>query len=253
VGAADFTLEWWLKANAAENTAGAVTCGANVNWIYGNIVLDRDRYNQGRKFGVSLAGGKIVFGVTGVITDSLTLCGATPVTDGGWHHVAVARRRSDGYLWLWVDGRLDASGNGPDGDVSYPDDGVPGSDCGGPCDNSDPYIVLGAEKRDAGPSYPSFSGWLDEMRWSNTRRYTDTVPFIPAARFTPDAGTVALYHFDDTIAPGPCTGQLKDWSGAAGGPSNGTCKNGGSPAGPEWVLSDLPPGAYRAFLPLVFK
>jgi hypothetical protein len=253
VGAADFTVEWWMKADASENAAGAVTCGSNINWIFGNILLDRDRYNQDRKFGVSIAGGRVVFGVTGAISESLTICGATTVADGGWHHVAAARRRSDGFLWLWVDGRLDASGDGPNGDVSYPDDGVPGNYCGGPCDNSDPYVVLGAEKHDAGPGYPSFSGWLDEMRWSSTLRYTATVSFIPATRFIPDASTVALFHFDDASAPGPCTGKVVDWSGAAGGPSSGTCNHGGSPAGPEWVLSDLPPGAYRVFFPLVFK
>ena len=45
VGATDFTLEFWMKANAYDNTAGAVSCGFNIDWIYGNIVFDRDRYN----------------------------------------------------------------------------------------------------------------------------------------------------------------------------------------------------------------
>ncbi len=31
VGATDFTLEFWMKANAAENAAGAVSCGALPN------------------------------------------------------------------------------------------------------------------------------------------------------------------------------------------------------------------------------
>src|SRR5437867_6270853 len=48
IGATDFTLEFWVKATAAENSASAVPCGANDNWIYGNIVVDRDRYNLGR-------------------------------------------------------------------------------------------------------------------------------------------------------------------------------------------------------------
>ncbi len=252
VGASDFTLEWWMKATAPENPAAAVTCGGNVNWIFGDILLDRDRYNQDRKFGVSLAGGAVVFGVSGQGTGNLTLCGATAVTDGAWHHVAVARRRADGFLWLWVDGALDASGDGPDGDISYPDDGVPGNYCGGACDNSDPYLVFGAEKHDAGPNYPSFSGWLDEIRFSKALRYSGA--FTPAARYTPDANTVALYHLDDPTSLGPCTGQIADSSGAAGGPSSGICHYGGdgsSPSGPEWVLSDL--SANRIFLPFVIK
>jgi hypothetical protein len=61
------------------------------------------------------------------------------VLDGAWHHIAVQRRRSDGYMWLYVDGRLEAQGDGPDGDISYPDDGVPCDRCcnGNPCNFSD--------------------------------------------------------------------------------------------------------------------
>lgn len=56
VGAEDFTIEWWMRAERSDNTAGPVECGSgNYNWIYGNIIIDRDRYLQDRKFGVSLA------------------------------------------------------------------------------------------------------------------------------------------------------------------------------------------------------
>jgi hypothetical protein len=72
VGATDFTLEFWLRALAAENPAPAVACGANNNWIYGNIVVDLDRFNQDRAFDRSLAGGIVVFGVDGAGTGSLT-------------------------------------------------------------------------------------------------------------------------------------------------------------------------------------
>ncbi len=159
VGAGDFTLEFWLKANAAENTAAAVTCGANVAWRNGNVVIDRDRLNLDRKFGVAIAGGKIVFGVSGDTTGSLTLCGVSSVLDSAWHHVAVERRRSDGNLWLFVDGSLEAQAIGPGGDISYPDSAAPA----GP---NDQFLVLAAEKHDAGPAFPSFSGWLDELRVS---------------------------------------------------------------------------------------
>ena len=124
VGATDFTIEFWMKAAAADNTAGPVSCGSNVDWINGNIVVDRDRFGLDRKFGVSIAGGTVVFGVSGDGTGDRTICGVRPVLDSAWHHVAVERRRSDGRLWLYVDGILDAESDGPDGDVSYPDDAV---------------------------------------------------------------------------------------------------------------------------------
>jgi hypothetical protein len=98
VGATDFTIEFWMKASAGDNTAAAVSCGANVAWIYGNIVIDRDRYNQDRKFGLSIAGGRFVWGVSGDGTGDATICGASDVLDDQWHHVAVERRRSDGWI-----------------------------------------------------------------------------------------------------------------------------------------------------------
>ncbi|GBD27467.1 hypothetical protein HRbin30_02814 [bacterium HR30] len=236
VGATDFTLEFWVKGSTTENTAPAMTCGSNVNWIFGNILFDRDRFNQDRKFGFSFGNGRAVFGVSGEGTGDFTLCGTSNILDNSWHHVAVQRRRSDGYLWLFVDGALEASADGPDGDISYPDDGVPGNYCGGPCTNSDPYLVIGAEKHDAGASYPSFSGFLDEVRISKVLRYSGNFT-PPSGPFVPDGDTVALYHFDEGPA-GPCTGTIVDSSGAPGGPSEGQCRYGGSsPAGPVYVSS----------------
>jgi hypothetical protein len=241
VGAEDFTLEFWMKANALQNTAGAVSCGANIGWINGNIVFDRDRYGQDRKFGLSIAGGKFVFGVSGQGTGDRTICGTTNVLDNQWHHVAIQRRRSDGWMWLFVDGNLQAQVDGPDGDISYPDSGVPCPNCcgGGSCAISDPFLVIAAEKHDAGAIFPSYSGIIDEVRLSKTLRYSSN-NFVPLTTpFAPDANTVALYHFDGGPA-GPCTGTVQDSSGASGGPSNGTCNYGGSsPAGPVYT-TDTP-------------
>jgi len=237
VGATDFTIEFWIKGTVEENPAGPVQCGENPNWIYGNIILDRDRYNQDRKFGISLGAGRLVFGVSGDQTGDYTVCGLTNVLDNQWHHIAVQRSRSNGRIWIFVDGVLDAEAQGPGGDVSYPKDGVPGSFCGPmggePCVN-DPFLVIGAEKHDADRRlYPSFSGAVDEVRLSNTLRYLEAFT-PPSEPFTPDENTVALYHFDE--------GQgdfIADSSGAPGGPSDGILRFGGSPPGPEWV-TDTP-------------
>jgi len=231
IGATDFTIEFWVKGTTAENQAGQISCSSN-NWINGNIVIDRDRFNQPRTYGVSFGAGYLAFGVGGEFA-SQTLCSGSVVLDGEWHHIALQRRRSDGWMWIYVDGVAEADVDGPDGDVSYPDDGVPGNYCGGPCDYSDPFIVIGAEKHDAGSAYPSFAGWFDELRLSTTLRYTGA--FAPTGSpFTPDSDTAALFHFDEgsgTVA--------NDSSGAAGGPSNGELKVGGNPLGPLWS-SDTP-------------
>src|SRR5438874_4386112 len=111
-------------------------------------------------------GGRVVFGLRGDGTGELTICGVTDVLDNVWHHVAVQRRRSDGRIWLFVDGRLETQAAGPGGDISYPDNAVPGNFCGeGPCVN-DPFLVIGAEKHDAGARWPAYSGFIDEVRLS---------------------------------------------------------------------------------------
>jgi len=238
VGAGDFTLELWLKADAA-NTAATVSCGANIDWINGNILVDRDRYNQDRKFGISLAGGRAVFGVSGDGTGDRTICGTNDLRDGEWHHLAVQRRRSDGWMWLYVDGSLAAQADGPDGDVSYPDDGVPCADCcgGQACDFSDPFLVIGAEKHDAGAQFPSFSGYVDEVRLSTALRYSGASFAVPTTVFEDDTDTAALYHFEEGNGD-----FIADSSSASGGPSHGERRlgNGGSgPIGPHWA-ADTP-------------
>lgn len=228
VGASDFTIEFWMRAAAAENTAAAVACGNNTNWRFGNIMLDRDRLNQDRDYGLSIAGGVLVFGVSGAGTGDHTICGTTNVLDDRWHHVAIERRRTDGHMWLFVDGVLQTDEDGPDGNISYPDSATP-------AEVSDPYLVIGAEKHDLDhTTFPSYSGYFDEMRISASLRYTGL--FVPPVRtFVPDKKTAALYHFDEGTGDA-----ITDSSGASGGPSNGVRNFGGAPAGPEWS-TETPP------------
>ncbi len=228
LGAADFAIEFWVRGSRTDNATAAVTCGDNIAWIYGNIVIDRDRFNQDRKFGISLAGGLPVFGVSGDGTGDVTICASTDALDDGWHHVAAQRRRDDGWMWLYVDGRLEAEADGPDGDISYPDDGVPGDYCGGPCLASDPFLVIGAEKHDAGSSFPSFNGWIDEIRLSNVLRYATDFA-LPTQAFPGNPNTMALYHLDEGAGD-----VIADAAAAPGGPSPGERRFGGSPAGPIW-------------------
>ncbi len=230
VGATDFTLEWWMRAMPGENASDAVGCDANDGWIYGNIMLDRDVYFDGDHgdFGVSLTGGRIAFGV-GAGSSGNTICGTADVADNTWHHVAVTRRRSDGRLRIYVDGVLDAEGPGNvgnDRNVSYRD----GRTTSFP--NSDPFLVIGAEKHDAGPDFPSYRGWIDEVRLSRVQRYTGTSFTRPFGPFVPDGDTAALYHLDE--GSGDVVGD------ASGGGSHGTRQIGGSPNGPQWS-SETPP------------
>ncbi|MBI5302389.1 MAG: LamG domain-containing protein [Chloroflexi bacterium] len=234
VGATDFTCEFWLKAATGENS-GSVTCNQDDGWITGNVVFDRDVFGNGDygDFGVALNSGKIAFGVNNGMTGT-TVCGATNVANGAWHHIAVTRNATTGEIRMFVDGQLDAQVASVTGNISYRDGRLTSYP------NSDPFLVLGAEKHDVGAAYPAFKGWLDEVRLSNSIRYTANFT-RPVSAFTPDGNTVALYHFNEGPA-GACTGAILDASNASGGPSNGACQYGGAaPAGPVYT-TDVPFG-----------
>jgi hypothetical protein len=221
IGNTDITIEWWMKALASENNSPACTPGSDT-WMTGNVLIDRDIYGAGDygDYGVSLAGGLIAFGVNNG-TSATTVCGSTNVADNAWHHIAVTRRFSDGLLSVYIDGALDGQADGPDGDIRYRDGRTTSY-------SDDPFLVLGAEKHDLGAGYPSFSGFLTELRLSTTLRYTSNFT-PPAGRFAPDANTAALYHFGEGVG-----NVIGDSSGASGGPSQGVRKYGGVINGPEW-------------------
>ncbi|GIW08065.1 MAG: hypothetical protein KatS3mg060_2870 [Dehalococcoidia bacterium] len=226
----DFTIELWLKAQRGDNASGPCETGPDA-WTRGNIVVDRDVFGPGDfgDFGVSLFGGVIAFGVA-VGSNGVSLCGVSSVDDGAWHHVAVTRRAGDGRLQIFVDGRLEASGTGPLGSVAY----RRGRATSWP---NDPYLVLGAEKHDYDPrSYPSFRGWIDDLRISTTVRYAAAFP-RPGTPAAADAATALLFRFDEG-PEGPCTGALVD--SAPGGQSPGVCSFGGALGGGPRYARDTP-------------
>jgi Concanavalin A-like lectin/glucanases superfamily len=238
VGATDFTVEWWMKANPGENSAGPIAPVGN-NWIFGNVIIDRDVFGNGDygDYGVSLGAGRVAFGIGTATGGDYTIVGTINVTDGLWHHIAVTRRPTTGRLEVYVDGVRDASGIGPVSNISYRNNRLtawPGSD---------PYLVIGAEKHDAGPAYPSYHGWIDELRVSRVIRYT-TAFARPMEPFVTDSSTAALYHFDEGSG-----NVIGDTSGAPFGPSHGTRRVGGSPAGPEWS-TDTPWGLLSLSAPV---
>lgn len=234
VGATDFTLEFWMKANAADNDSnGSCSGGGGENWITGNIMFDRaiwlhDRFGD---YGISIfsngSSATLAFGVFQGASFGQGLCGTRNVANGQWHHVAVTRAAASGQLRIYVDGQQDAEGTGPSGNISY-ENGVPSQV---PPEltvlNVDNYLGIGAEKFDAdGVRYPSYAGFIDEVRLSTTLRYTAN--FTPPAQpFVPDANTAALYHFDEG------TGTVINDS-APGGASVGERRPGGANQGPQW-------------------
>ncbi len=252
VGYHDFTVEWWMKADPSSNTAPDIACGANDDWKQGNILFDRSHSTPGSEWGASLVGGRIAFGVNGDGAGKITLCSTSNVLDGEWHHIVIMRNRwdgkyPDGQLWLFVDGVLEGKAVGPTGDVSYPDTAAIGNFCGPtssePCADTDPFLFIGSGK---GQSDLGYSGLLDELRFSWWLRYSDD--FVPQfVIHEQDSHTVALLRFNE--------GQgdvLYDTAGFNSGTSNALRYFGGTPAGPEWVISPLG-NHQRLFIPQIMR
>lgn len=249
IGASSFTIEWWMRGLVADNDTsnnGGDVERFDYSWIEGNIIFDRDIWcGSERAYGVSLRGGLVNFG-TGSgdlppIDPANTIEGSVNVLDGGWHHVAVVRDASAGVKHIYVDGALDFSSSTAISftDLSYPDAGIPVTpdQCGpGQLTPYGWFLVVAAEKHDAGPEYPSYNGYVDELRVWTTARSAAEIAATYDRLVAPDAlGLVGMYRFetgfgtevfDESAAGGP-VGDLRagvmgngEWVAWADDPAN---------------------------------
>ncbi len=239
IGSASFSIDFWLKGQLLDNTSASQ--GGDIelwdySWIDGNIILDRDVWcGTARAFGLSIMGGFVAFGTDtgdGPVDPSNTIEGNTDVLDGRWHHVCVVRDAVIGQKRIYVDGTLDmVSSTGiSHADLSYPNDGIPVT---GDCNTGQltPYgwfLVLAAEKHDAGEAYPSFSGYIDELRiWDTSLTLAQIQEVANRVLNTPFPGLVAQYRFEEG------NGQLiADSSGSGSYPAQ---LNVGIAGNGEWV------------------
>lgn len=222
VGADDFTIESWIQFDRANNTAN-ISGGDARN---SNIFWDRDIWGHPRGWVVGLTGTgttrNVCFGMAETGGGWATITGTTNVGDGLKHHVAITFDQSTRRITLWVDGVNNATRIYDQSNLSYPDSYDPGAG------QNNPYLVLGAEKHDAGSSYPSYNGLMDELRISNIIRYSST--FTPEQIFTVDANTLGLYHMNEVSGT-----TLID----AAGNVNGQLLVGGINNGPQYTSSNI--------------
>jgi hypothetical protein len=226
IGQRDFTVELWLKVDAADLEPIGFCPAA---WYEGTILLDRGFYNAAQKgdigLGVYRSGtGSGIVATFDVLTERVNLCGDAPVADGFWHHVAFTRNESDA-LAIWVDGVLDEMADGPGGDGSYADTLLE------PLLEGDRFMVLGGPKYTEDTS-PGFAGRIDDVRLSGDDIYQQGfVPPLPPLEVDPDK-TLALWGFDEGV--GDASEQK-----AGDGSDDAELRIGGDPAGPVWS-DDVP-------------
>lgn len=193
----DFTLEFKMKPNdgsfsySPQDFTGPTDMG-----LYGAQILHRGFYLSLGDYGdyaVTLLLGRIAVYLSDG-TSVYTVHGTTPVNDSQWYDVAVTRRHDgNGEVAIYIDGELDVLvETGITGDISYRDDREALSDL-------DPYLAIGADKLDAlafdESILSSYIGLIDELRISDTVRYTEA--YSPVPFLVDDQFTRALYHFDE--------------------------------------------------------
>jgi hypothetical protein len=161
---ANFTAEAYIKTTDASRTGSAA--------YEGSLLFGADVPGNANDFTISVLNGTINFfdGNVGQNT-----AGATNVTDGKWHHIAVVRE-SGVSVRIYIDGVLDATG----------------SRVGSGLLNANPVIKLGGG---------SFNGSMDEVRIWNSAR---TKVQIEATMLTDISGStpglLAYYNFDNGTA-----------------------------------------------------
>ena len=88
--------------------AGGASNAAGGGWWEGVGLVDSEKQDAKHDFGVSIAAGRIMFGVGHPTNKALTLFSTTSVSDGAWHTVR-ASRSIGGMMRLYIDGTLEAS------------------------------------------------------------------------------------------------------------------------------------------------
>ena len=161
-GTGDFTVECWFRPNAT---------GVQHNLIEMRLPPS----------GASQARGLLFINSTNTLryflNNSNVITGTTTVSTGNWYHCAVSK--SGGVIKLFLNGVQQGS--------SYTDATT----------HLSAPVTVGKVFTTA--TTPCANGWIDEIRISNSARYT--AGFIaPTVAFTNDADTLLLLHCEGTDA-----------------------------------------------------
>jgi cysteine-rich repeat protein len=153
--------EVWAKHLA---TADAIYLSSTSDSTHSNIMLR------------CLSGKTLQFGSENGLGTALVTEPSAPCGNNAWHHVAGCRTINGSQVTytVYFDGQ-------PAGSVTGSTSAIAAA--------SLPYIGGVAYVQDG------LSGSIDELRISNTLRYVGA--FTPERRFSADASTIALFHFDE--------------------------------------------------------
>lgn len=198
-----FTIEYWVKSSQTSLTG--------TQWYSGNGIVDAEVGGVTTDFGTSMLNNKLAFGIG---NPDVTIQSTTSINTGNWVHVAATWDGSTGAMKLYINGVLEASGNGGTGLRSAPSNIRVGS------------ILTGINY---------FSGTIDELRIWNTVRTQSEIQSGMNSEVNTNAALIEYYKFNQGTANGTNTGvtTLTDNSGNS---NNGTLYNFGlSGTTSNWV------------------
>lgn len=172
----NFTVELWMRKSTGPSPDTMFQSYSQNSFLISGI---RFELNTGSKLfgliGRGIAGGE---GVNWV-----QVVGATSVTDGNWHHVALVNDGST--LSVYLDGVLDGS-------TAW---------TFGPGYQSTNYCIIGAES-DTGPINQFYDGDLDDVRfWSTARTLTQLNTYKNQQLYGNEANLIGYWPFNPLAAP----------------------------------------------------
>ena len=176
-GTTDYTVEFWIQLSDHSGYNELISQGA----LPATASPDENLWTLTHSNGTGLA-FKAFVSNTGIIATAAS----GEITDNDWHHIAVVRETND--YTVYLDGT---------GGTTLTDSSTTTFD--GP-------LQINGRAQDDGTSAYEFNGYLDEIRISNSARYTGN--FTPSTTaFTADANTLLLIH--------------SNWTGGLGADSSG--------------------------------
>lgn len=164
IGTGDFTVEWWCKWETAAATHMFSLTDSSLNV---GVEMRLDNAASWRLYEHASAGSTF-----NIILNSNNEIYAY---QANWNHFAWVRE--SGTVYLYVNGTKSSVS------ASYTTDLANAT-----------IMHIGSGIK---PGYPAMTGYMDEVRVSNTARYTASFT-APTAPFTNDSDTVALLHMDGT-------------------------------------------------------
>ena len=165
-GSSNFTIECWYRANTRFTSYPVLLSNYVSSSFTTNAWALIDRHNDSNNT-------KFTFWIYNHSSSSPLLVSSTSVANGTWYHLAIIRNGNT--IKMYVNGTEEASAS------------FTGSLDGG----TNPNISIGR----ANSAGTEIQGWIDELRFSNTARYTANFT-APTTAYSNDSNTLLLMHMD---------------------------------------------------------